>query len=167
MVRFGILTVSDRSFLGQRPDGSGPALQQAIEAAGYIVAQSTIVPDEMPAIQNVLLDWCDHSAVDVILTSGGTGFAVRDITPEATRAILQREAPGIAEAIRAASLQITPHAMLSRGLAGLRGSTLIINLPGSPKAALEGFQVVCGVLPHAVDLLQARPDAESGHTTVR
>ena len=114
-------------------------------------------------IQETLIDWVDSGEVDVILTTGGTGFSQRDVTPEATLAVIERAAPGISEVMRSASLQVTPHAMLSRAMAGIRGRTLVINLPGSPKGAVENLQFVLPVLPHAVQLLRDGPDAEAGH----
>jgi molybdopterin adenylyltransferase len=162
-LKFCILTVSDRSAAGQREDLSGPALVEAVENAGWKVSQTSVVPDEREEIIAVLTDWCDGGNCQVVLTSGGTGFSARDITPEATAAVIEREAPGLAEAMRAGSLEITPHAMLSRAGAGIRGKTLIINLPGSPKAALENFRIVVPVLGHAVQLLQGDPTAEAGH----
>jgi len=163
VITFAVLTVSDRSAAGIRPDLSGPALIKGVETEGHRVNVVAVVPDEFDAIRNILTDWCDSDVYDVILTTGGTGFAPRDITPEATLAVVQRLAPGISEAIRAGSLTITPHAMLSRAIAGIRGRTLIINLPGSPKAALENLQIVMPVLEHAVSLLREKPDAESRH----
>jgi molybdenum cofactor synthesis domain-containing protein len=162
-LRIGILTVSDRSWRGERPDASGPALEEIIARQGWTVARKAIEPDDLARLQNTLATWADSGEVDVILTTGGTGFSPRDITPEATLAIAERLAPGIAEAMRAASLQVTPHAMLSRATAAIRGRTLIINLPGSPRGAVENLQVVLPVLPHAVQLLREEPDAEAGH----
>ncbi|NPA26634.1 MAG: MogA/MoaB family molybdenum cofactor biosynthesis protein [Chloroflexi bacterium] len=162
-IRFAILTVSDRSFHGQREDKAGPALVEAVRDQGWQVVDQGVVPDDFAAIRAVLEAWSDREDVDIILTTGGTGFAPRDITPEATRSVIEREAPGLAEAMRAASLRITPHAMLSRAVAGIRGRTLIVNLPGSPKAAVENFAVIVPVLPHAVQLLREAPDAEQGH----
>ena len=163
MIRFGILTLSDRSSRGERPDSSGPALARLIEAEGWSITKQAILPDEESAIRDLLISWADSDEMDVLLTTGGTGFSRRDITPEATRAVIQREAPGLAEAMRAASLKVTPHAMLSRIVAGIRGKTLIINLPGSPKGAVENLQVVIPVLPHAVQLLHEDPASESTH----
>ncbi|HFC10025.1 MAG TPA: MogA/MoaB family molybdenum cofactor biosynthesis protein [Chloroflexi bacterium] len=163
MLRFAILTVSDRSARGAREDRSGPALADAVRARGWEVAHTAILADDLPALRDTLARWADSDAYDVILTTGGTGFAPRDVTPEATLAVVERLAPGLAEAMRAASLQITPHAMLSRAVAGIRGATLIINLPGSPKAALENLEVIAPVLPHAVSLLRGDPEAEKGH----
>lgn len=162
-LRIGILTVSDRSARGERPDASGPALEKEIEEQGWQVKRKTIVPDDLEAIRNLLVSWADAGELDLILTTGGTGFSPRDVTPEATLAAIERSAPGLAEAMRATSLAVTPHAMLSRAVAGVRGRTLIINLPGSPKAAIENFQVVSPVLPHAAQLLREDPRAEAGH----
>ena len=162
-IRFGILTLSDRSSRGEREDSSGPALARLIQAEGWSVVKQSLLPDDESAIRQILIDWTDGNEVDVILTTGGTGFAPRDVTPEATRAVIEREAPGLAEAMRAASLKITPHAMLSRVVAGIRRKTLIINLPGSPKGATENLQVVIPVLSHAVQLLHDDPESESTH----
>ncbi len=163
LVRVGIITISDRSARGERPDASGPALAQEIRSQGWELVSEAILPDNRPAISRELAAWCDNGSMDVILTTGGTGFSPRDVTPEATQDIIERPAPGLAEAMRAASLQVTPHAMLSRATAGIRKHTLIINLPGSPKAALENLKVVLLVLPHAIQLLQEDPDSEAGH----
>ena len=162
-LRFGILTVSDRSAGGERLDASGPALEGQVLSQGWTVVLTAIVPDDQPIIQETLVGWADSGEVDVILTTGGTGFSPRDVTPEATRAVLSREAPGLAEAMRAASLKVTPHGMLSRAVTGIRGQVLILNLPGSPKAALENLLVVIPVLEHAVQLLRQDPEAEKRH----
>jgi molybdenum cofactor synthesis domain-containing protein len=161
--RFGILTASDRSARGERADLTGPALVQCLQAAGWSVARMAIVPDEEPALIKTLIEWSAGGDLDVILTNGGTGFAPRDVTPEATLKVVERLAPGLAEAMRAASLQKTPHAMLSRGIAGIRGRVLIVNLPGSPKAAVENLEVILPVLAHAVEVLGDDPRAEAGH----
>ena len=162
-LRFGILTLSDRSARGERADSSGPALARLIQAEGWSVAKQSILPDEESAIREILVNWADSAELDVILTTGGTGFSPRDVTPEATRAVIEREAPGLSEAMRAASLKITPHAMLSRIVTGIRKKTLIINLPGSPKGAVENLQVILPVLSHAVQLLQDDPASEKTH----
>jgi len=163
-MRIAILTVSDRSARGERSDQSGPALTQAVTAQGWQVVQQAVLPDDLVALSDLLVRWADSGEIDIILTTGGTGFSPRDVTPEATLAVVQRAAPGLAEAMRSASLQITPHAMLSRAAAGIRSKTLIVNLPGSPKAALENLAVITPVLPHAVQLLQDDPASEAGHT---
>lgn len=162
-IRFGILTLSDRSARGEREDLSGPALALVIEREGWSVVKEDLLPDDEVSIRDRLSSWADSGEMDVILTTGGTGFAPRDVTPEATRAIIHREAPGLAEAMRAASLKVTPHAMLSRIVTGIRKKTIIINLPGSPKGAVENLQVVIPVLPHAVQLLRDDPASESTH----
>lgn len=162
-IHFGILTVSDRSSRGERADASGPALAHLVGTLGWSVARQAIVPDDEPAIRAALIEWCAGSQVDVILTTGGTGFAPRDVTPEATRAVIERDAPGLAEAMRAASLVKTPHAMLSRAVAGIRGKVLIVNLPGSPKGAAENFEAIASVIEHAVQLLRDDPASESSH----
>lgn len=162
-IRFGILTLSDRSARGEREDASGPALASQIDGAGWSVTLRQILPDDETVIRETLLQWSERGDVDVILTTGGTGFALRDVAPEATRAVIQREAPGLAEAMRAESLKKTPHAMLSRAVAGIRKRTLIVNLPGSPKGAVENLQTIMPVLPHAVQLLQDDPNSEASH----
>lgn len=163
-MRIGILTVSDRSARGERPDLSGPAIEEVIVDQGWIVDRIEIIADELSDVVQVLAAWSDSGDLDIILTTGGTGFSPRDITPEALVEVIERDAPGLAEAMRAASLKITPHAMLSRAKAGIRGSTLIINLPGSPRAAIENLNVVLPVLEHAVELLSDDPGAETGHS---
>jgi molybdenum cofactor synthesis domain-containing protein len=162
-IRVAILTISDRSARGERPDAAGPALIQAIEARGWQVTETAILPDDRPAVERKLAGWCDSACCDLLLTTGGTGFAPRDVTPEATLAVIQRAAPGLAELMRLESLKITPHAALSRAVAGIRARTLIINLPGSPKAAVENLGFLLPILPHAIDLLQDSPSAEAGH----
>lgn len=162
-LKIGILTISDRSSRGEREDASGPALTSLVEGEGWFVTIKALLPDDETAIREKLIAWADGAELDVILTTGGTGFAPRDVTPEATRAVIEREAPGLAEAMRATSLQITPHAMLSRIVTGIRKKTIIINLPGSPKGAVENMQVVLPVLPHAVQLLREDPTSESTH----
>lgn len=162
-IRFGILTLSDRSARGEREDASGPALAALIRTEGHSVVRELILPDDESAIRSILIDWADSDAFDVILTTGSTGFALRDVAPEATRAVIQREAPGLVEVMRAESLKKTKHAMLSRAVAGMRGKTLIVNLPGSPKGAVENLQIIFSVLPHAVQLLREDPNSENSH----
>jgi molybdopterin adenylyltransferase len=162
-LRIGILTCSDRCSRGERPDLSGPALADLVRAQGWRVAQTAIVPDDLEILRDTLSRWVDSGEMDILLTTGGTGFAPRDVTPEATGLVIDRIAPGLAESMRFESLKSTPHAMLSRAAAGIRGRVLIINLPGSPKAAVENFQVVMSVLPHAVELLTDDPLAEKHH----
>lgn len=162
-IRFGIMTLSDRSSRGERADSSGPALSHLIQSQNWSVVKEEILPDDESAIRAALTEWADSGEFDVILTTGGTGFASRDVTPEATRAVIQREAPGLAEAMRADSLKKTHHAMLSRAVAGIRGRTLIVNLPGSPKGAVENLRTILPVIPHAVQLLKDDPASESSH----
>jgi len=162
-LRFAVLTVSDRSSRGERTDESGPALVNAITRQGWEVTLQHILPDDFRMLSELLKSWSSRDDVDIILTTGGTGFAPRDVTPEATRTVIERDAPGLAEAMRTASAAKSPHAMLSRAVAGIRGKTLIINLPGSPKGAVENFQVVAPALEHALKLLREDPDAEKGH----
>ena len=165
-MRVGLLTISDRGARGEYEDRSGPLLVEIVQSkTPWQVSHQAIVPDEVNDIADTLRRWCDEG-VQLILTSGGTGFAPRDITPEATRAVIERETPGIAEALRAESLKITRHAMLSRAVAGIRGQTLIINLPGSPKAVRENMDVLLPILPHALELLTNTPGSESQHRQV-
>lgn len=163
VLRFGILTASDRSWHGERPDLSGPALAEMVHKQGWQVVRSTVLPDEKEILSMEMSTWADSGELDIILVTGGTGFAPRDVTPEATLAVIEREAPGLAEAMRLASLKITPHAMLSRAVTGIRGKVLILNVPGSPKAAAENLQAVLPVLEHAIELLHEIPGAESHH----
>jgi molybdenum cofactor synthesis domain-containing protein len=165
-IQIAILTVSDRSSRGEREDLSGPALQAEVTTLGWQVCRAGIVPDEIEQIAQTLAAWADSGQADVILTTGGTGFAPRDVTPEATRRVIERLTPGLDEAMRAASLKITAHAMLSRAVSGIRKTTLIVNLPGSPRGAVENFRVIVPVLPHAVELLREARDAEQGHRKV-
>jgi molybdenum cofactor synthesis domain-containing protein len=162
-MRVAVLTISDRSSRGEREDKSGPALVEIIKRRGWEAALTSIVSDDQSEIEDILREWSDSEALDVILTTGGTGFAPRDRAPEATRAVIDRLAPGLSEAMRSASMMKTPHAMLSRAVAGIRGGTLIVNLPGSPKAARENLEVILTALPHAVQLLSDDPDSEKGH----
>lgn len=166
MRRVGILTVSDRAAAGTYSDESGP-LAAAIIAGqtAWHVERQAIIPDDFETIVRTLRDWCD-AGLDLVLTTGGTGFAPRDVTPEATRAVIERDAPGIVEALRAESLKVTRHAMLSRAAAGMRGATLLINLPGSPKAVRENLDVLLPVLTHALDLLTGRPESGQQHRDV-
>lgn len=165
-MRIGILTVSDRSARGERPDSSGPAIEELILGRGWSVNRMDIIPDDLQLLVGTLVEWADSGDLDIILTTGGTGFSPRDITPEATLQVIHRETPGLVEAMRASSLSITPHAMMSRARAGIRGRILIVNLPGSPKAALENLDVVLPVFEHAVALLSDDPGAEAGHRQI-
>lgn len=149
-----ILTISDKGYRGERDDRSGPALAAWLAQRSVEVVAAKIVPDEPDAISAQLIEWADGGECDLILTSGGTGVSPRDHTPEATRAVLDREIPGIGEAMRAASLLKTPFAILSRSIAGVRGRVLIVNLPGSPSGAVENLEAVWTALPHAVKKIQ-------------
>lgn len=152
--RVAILTVSDKGSAGEREDLSGRALEEMALEAGWSVEARDIVPDEIDAIAARLLHYCDELRVDLALTTGGTGLSPRDVTPEATRRVIDREAPGFAEAMRAASLSRTPHAMLSRAVSGMRSRTLIVNLPGSPRGARENLEVIMPALPHGLEKLR-------------
>jgi molybdenum cofactor synthesis domain-containing protein len=162
-MRIAILTISDRSAEGLREDLSGPAIKEAVLRQGWSVDRMEIVADDLQLLMETMIAWADSGKIDVILTTGGTGFSPRDITPEATETIIDRRAPGLAEAMRSFSLEVTPHAMLSRATAGIRKHTLIVNLPGSPKGAMENLSVIVPVLDHAVQLLVEDPGAEAGH----
>lgn len=153
MFKAAVLTVSDRSSQGQRPDAAGPLVEELLKGAGYDVVQTMIVPDEGARIEAALRQWSDREPVDLIVTTGGTGFSPRDVTPEATIAVCQRLTPGIPEAMRYASMQVTLRGMLSRAVAGIRGKTLIVNLPGSPKAAKENLEAVLPTLAHGLEML--------------
>lgn len=149
-----VLTLSDKGAAGEREDKSGPLIREIIEKENYLVVDQRVLPDEQKTIEETLIHLCDRLKVDLILTTGGTGFSLRDRTPEATMAVADRMAPGIAEAIRAYSMQITNRAMLSRGVSALRGQTLIINLPGSPKAVKESLDCILPALPHGLEILK-------------
>lgn len=152
--RIAILTVSDRGSRGEREDLSGQAVEDAVAARGWKVEAREVVPDEKEAVEACLRHYSDDLGVDLVLTTGGTGLSPRDVTPEATMEVIERKAPGFAEAMRAASLDITPHAMLSRAVSGIRRRTLIVNLPGSPRAARENLEVILPALPHGMDKLR-------------
>lgn len=149
-----VITLSDKGSRGEREDKSGPLLKERLTEEGYEVIESLLLPDEKEVLKKQLIRLSDQRQPDLILTTGGTGFAPRDITPEATLEVADRNAPGIAEAIRSYSMQFTPHAMLSRGASVIRGKTLIVNLPGSPKACKESLDCILKSLPHAFDLLR-------------
>ena len=158
MIRVGVLTISDGVARGERVDISGEHTRTLVaQLPNVVISAGVVVPDEYEQIAATLRAWCDEEHLNIIITTGGTGLAPRDVTPEATKAVIEREAQGIAEALRAISLQYTRKAMLSRGIAGVRGHTLIINLPGSPKAVNECLDYLLPVLPHAVNLLTEGP----------
>ena len=157
MYHAAVLTVSDRSFRGERPDAGGPLVVDMLKNTGYEVTVTAIVPDEQAQIEEKLCQIADSGEVQLLVTTGGTGFAPRDVTPEATLAVCDRLTPGIPEAMRYASMQVTSRAMLSRAQAGIRKGTLIINLPGSPKAAKENLEAVLPAIGHGLEMLSGRP----------
>lgn len=165
-----VLTISDSSFQGKRKDLSGPAIAKELAAADYRITRTAVVPDERDPIQQKILECC--SQADLVVTVGGTGIAARDVTPEATLAVIERQIEGIPEKMRIAGAAKTPLAALSRGVCGVRGRSLILNLPGSPKAAVESLQAVLGILPHALELLSGKTEHQIGlsdrrHSTTR
>jgi molybdopterin adenylyltransferase len=152
-IRAVVVTISDTGHAGEREDESGAVLEELLSEMGAEYVERVLLPDEVMLISEKLIHYADRTTANLILTTGGTGFTSRDVTPEATRRVFDREAPGFAEAMRAASLAKTPHAMLSRATSGLRGATLIVNLPGSPIACREQFEVIREALPHALEKL--------------
>jgi molybdopterin adenylyltransferase len=153
-LRAVIITVSDRGARGEREDRSGPEIDGMLRTMGMEIVGRLIIPDEKDAIRRALLEWSEGEKTDLILTTGGTGVSPRDVTPDATREVLEREIPGMGEAMRRQSSLVTPHAMISRALAGIRGRTLIINLPGSPKGARENLAAVMPALVHAIEKIK-------------
>jgi molybdenum cofactor synthesis domain-containing protein len=163
-ITVGILTCSDRGAQGERADVSGPTIHNLVaDRLGAKVAQYRVVPDDRGAIEAALTEWADEARLDLVFTTGGTGFSPRDVTPEATRAVVEREAPALTQAMLFESLRITPYAMLTRATAGIRKRTLIINLPGNPKAVTENFEAIAEVLPHAVDIVRGVDTHAAGH----
>jgi molybdopterin adenylyltransferase len=162
MIQAAIVTVSDSVADGTRQDRSGPRLKERAEALGWAVSALEVVPDEVDRIAGVLTRLADSGQVSLILTTGGTGVALRDVTPEAARNVIQREIPGLGEMMRAEGRKLTPFAALSRSMAGVRGTTLIVNLPGSPKGAVESLDAIAKLVPHIIDLIEGR----TGHGDV-
>jgi molybdopterin adenylyltransferase len=160
-IRAGVVTVSDKGHAGERKDASGPLLADLLRKIGAEVMRQVIVPDEQAEIERVLLEMTDGLQLDLVVTTGGSGLTPRDVTPEATLAVIEREAQGLAEVLRSEGYRKTPLAVLSRGVAGVRGRTLIINLPGSPKAVREGMETLSPILPHAVRMARGA-DTEHG-----
>ncbi|KXG75257.1 MogA/MoaB family molybdenum cofactor biosynthesis protein [Thermotalea metallivorans] len=154
MFTLGIIVASDKGSKGLRVDESGPVIREMLEQHHYITRKYVVLPDEKEALAREMIHMCDDLSIDLILTSGGTGFSHRDVTPEATLSVVERLTPGISEAIRYNSLQITPRAMLSRAVSGIRKNTLIINLPGSPKAVRESLQYILPSIAHGLEILK-------------
>ena len=156
-MRTGVLTISDKGFANEREDTSGPAVSELLKSIGAVIEKYEIIPDEMQAITEKLVEYADVLRLDLVVTTGGTGVAPRDITPDATRRVIDRDIPGMAEAMRMESFKKTPHAVISRAMAGMRKQTLIINLPGSPRGATENLQVILKAIPHAVEKIKGDP----------
>jgi molybdenum cofactor synthesis domain-containing protein len=157
-LRVAVVTVSDTSSAGLREDQSGPAVAERCQGLGWTIVRTETVPDDQTRIARLLVELCGSGSVDLAVTTGGTGIASRDVTPEATRSVVEREIPGFGELMRMQGLQFTRRAALSRAIAGTRGATLILNLPGSPKGAVQSLDAVSDLIVHAVDLLQGRTD---------
>lgn len=164
MIRAAVITVSDKGAAGLREDLSGPLLQEMLRKMGAETVHYAIVPDEEEQIRELLARLADHEDVELIISTGGTGPAPRDVTPEATRKVIEREMPGLAEVVRMEGYRKTPLAVISRGIAGIRGRTLIINLPGSPQAVREAMEVLAPVLPHALQMLRGEDLEHQGAT---
>ena len=163
MKSVAVVTISDSVSVGKRTDSSGPAVEARLERLGWHVAETAVVPDDLQAIREHLITVADRGTVCAIFTTGGTGVALRDVTPEATRAVIDREIPGLGELMRATGLRSTPFAVLSRAVAGTRGRVLIVNLPGSPKGAVESLDAIVELVPHVLQLLSG--DTEHRATT--
>ncbi len=153
-IRAGIITVSDKGSRGEREDLSGMEIRKLLESVSIRISRYVIIPDEIPAIKDEIVDFADNACLDLIITTGGTGVGPRDVTPDATLQVIDKQVPGMAEAMRQKGLEVTPHSMISRAVVGIRGTTLIVNLPGSPKAVREGLLVVLPALRHAVEKIK-------------
>lgn len=162
MFTVGIITASDKGYAGKREDISGPTIKEMLEKADGNVIDYRIVPDEKELISQAIIQMVDHQSIDLVLTTGGTGFSPRDVTPEATLAVIEKQVPGIPEAMRMKSLDITPMAMLSRAVAGIRKKSLVINLPGSPKGVRENLEVILPALSHGLLILQGKTEECGG-----
>jgi molybdopterin adenylyltransferase len=158
MMRVGVITTSDKGYRGERDDASGDVIREMVRGLGAEVTFSTVIPDEQEEIKKALIQGADEMGLDLIVTTGGTGVSPRDVTPDATREVIEREIPGFSEAMRMAGLKKTPHAMISRAVCGVRGQTLIVNLPGSPKAVREGLEVILPALSHTIAKIQGDPE---------
>lgn len=156
MIRTAIITISDKGSRGEREDVTGRILSELLKNKGYEIKYYRVIPDEFEMIKTELIALCDSGEIDLIITNGGTGFSKRDVTPEATIKVIEKYVPGIGEAMRANSFKITPNTILSRGIAGIRKNTLIINLPGSPKGALENLNVILPAIPHGIEILSGQ-----------
>jgi molybdopterin adenylyltransferase len=165
-IRAAVVTVSDKGYAGEREDASGPLLANLLRKMGAEVVSQTVVPDEQAPIEAVLIELADEVRVDLVVTTGGTGPAPRDVTPEATQAVIERPMPGLAEVLRSEGYRKTPMAVISRGVSGIRGGTLFVNLPGSPRAVREGMETLSPILPHAIKMLRG-VDTEHREETVR
>ena len=161
MIRVAILTISDACSRGERADTSGDTIASWVVARGVTLAGRKLIPDENVEIVRALTSWCDNDEADLVITTGGTGLASRDVTPEATRLVIEREAPGIGEELRRHGMASTKFSMISRGVAGVRNKTLIVNLPGSPKAVEDGLKVLDGIVDHAVKLIRGEPTSHA------
>jgi molybdenum cofactor synthesis domain-containing protein len=154
IIQAGVITVSDKGSAGQREDQSGPEVERILKTVGIEVTRRAVIPDEIHEIREALVDFADHRKIDLIITTGGTGVAPRDLTPDATLAVIDKEVPGMAEAMRRESFKITPHALISRAIVGIRGRTLIVNLPGSPRSVRENLAVILPALSHAIEKIK-------------
>jgi molybdenum cofactor synthesis domain-containing protein len=162
-IQAAVVTISDKGYTGEREDVSGPILADLVREMGADVVRRSVVPDEREEIIRLLVNLADETGVDLVMTTGGTGVTPRDVTPEATRAVIKREMPGLAEVLRFEGYRKTPLAVISRGVAGIRGQTLIVNLPGNPKAVREGMETLTPILPHAVQMIRGE-ETEHDHT---